>query len=296
MRITEFLTQFRCSPRTRETYAKYLQFFADYLRGEGIDIADATPAHFEAMANARGWHANSARLGLAATKAYVRHFHGSAHPLVAYRIKRAPSPIMRAMTPENVRKLLAVCDSNTRAGAQYVVIILVLYDTWMRASELCRLRVEDLDIPNRKLKVLTKGSEWEPKVFSDMTAAYLEAWLIERRGIARPDCPSVFCNVLRGTQLTRDGLRGNFNRLGAKAGIKVSPHDFRRGGPSQAARRGIPDRLGMLQGGWKDHRQYQRYTESLTVDDLRPYFPTNELGVPLERYPQAEDYRDAHSS
>lgn len=59
---------------------------------------------------------------------------------------------------------------------------------------------------------------------------------------------TLFCNTITGRSLTPDGLRANLYKLGQRAGFKVSPHDFRRGGPSYASQKGMPDRLGMLQG------------------------------------------------
>ena len=51
--------------------------------------------------------------------------------------------------------MLATCDTSTPVGFRNYVLLLVLLDTGMRASELCGLQVTD--IHDRYLKVLGKG-------------------------------------------------------------------------------------------------------------------------------------------
>ncbi len=51
--------------------------------------------------------------------------------------------------------MLATCDTNTSAGFRDYVILLVLLDTGMRISELCGLRLAD--IQDRYVKVTGKG-------------------------------------------------------------------------------------------------------------------------------------------
>ena len=127
---------------------------------------------------------------------------------------------------------------------------MVLWDTWLRATELCSLRLEHVDAKKGALIARTKGGDREAKVMSDETASFLYSWIDgDRHRVAKPGCPTVFVNVLTGGTRMRNGQRGNLNRLGAKAGVKVCPHGFRRGGPTHFIRQGMPTRIAQLQGG-----------------------------------------------
>jgi integrase/recombinase XerD len=98
---------------------------------------------------------------------------GIAEEHILHKVRR-PKPEKREILPytrRDLQAMLAACD-NTRA---YVrpgkrkcnhsrptadrdrAIILLLVDTGMRASELCNLRIQDLDMANHRVRVMGKG-------------------------------------------------------------------------------------------------------------------------------------------
>ena len=81
---------------------------------------------------------------------------------------------------------------------------------------------------------------------------------------------TIFCSTTRH-RLTPDGVACIFKRLSKKVGFRVSPHDFRRGGASYMSEQGVPDRIVMVQFGWKDYAIFHRYTRKVrlhALDDL----------------------------
>lgn len=275
--VEGFLEASSYSSQTQATYGRYLGYVNDWLATESLDLQDLTPAAFGRFLEARrNWSSERTHKScLDAVKAYL-NAHYPDHPLLELSIKPSPPPPGRKMTEEKLKVILASLP-DSRAGVQYRAQVLVLWDTWIRVAELVRVRLEHLDLEQRQFDVLTKGSNWEPKRFSDGTAEALEGWLKLRRRLAHPDCPTLFCSTVTGLPFTRDGQRANFYRLSEKAGVKFSAHDFRRGGPSHAAENGMPDRLGMAQGGWKDHKQYQHYTRGVDLKAVDKWLPGNDL-------------------
>jgi len=94
---------------------------------------------------------------------------------IVRRVER-PTPEQREIVPysrSDVKAMLEACDrskdyvrpgkrrcSNARPTAlRDRAIILLLVDTGMRASELCNLRSQDLDLKNRTLLVMGKGDK-----------------------------------------------------------------------------------------------------------------------------------------
>lgn len=124
-----------------------------------------------------------------------------------------------------------------------------------------------------------KGKEWEEKRLFPPNLEAIERWLNDRRYYGEavdPDNPidqsgSLFFNQ-RGETLTRDGLQCLLKRLGKRAGIKTSPHDFRRGGISHMVNMGVPDRLIMLQSGHKTHRVFEKYARGAKLSALDQWF------------------------
>ncbi len=136
---------------------------------------------------------------------------------------------VQPFSADQVAALLAAA-RKSRYPMRDETILLLLLDTGMRASELCGLRVSDVDVQGRRMLVEGKGGKRRELPLCPTTARavwrYLRAtprkegdWLfIARRG------PGV------GGPMTRNGLKQLVVRLGAAAGVhavRCSPHTFR---------------------------------------------------------------------
>ncbi len=121
------------------------------------------------------------------------------------------------------------------------VIVRLLYDTGMRASELCSLKTKNLDVPGRRCVVQGKGNKYRTVYFGKQTAKALMHYLRES---PREPGQTVFYSD-RGTQ-TGEALRPNgllqlIGRIGTAAKIEAtrcSPHTFRHSFAVQFLRAG----------------------------------------------------------
>lgn len=80
------------------------------------------------------------------------------------------------MDAEQVAALLAVCDPATAIRARDRVVVLILVRLSLRAGEAARLRLDDIDWVNGRLRVTGKGREHTLPIPVDVGQA-LEAWL-----------------------------------------------------------------------------------------------------------------------
>lgn len=109
-------------------------------------------------------------------------------------------------------------------------IVLFLLDSGVRASELCAIRIRDLDLGGHRCKVLGKGNKHRQVYFGRSTKKALWRYLQDRH-IA--DEEPLFISArgnLAGDPLTRFGLLQMVERLGKAAalhGVRCSPHTFR---------------------------------------------------------------------
>ena len=121
------------------------------------------------------------------------------------------------------------------------VIVRFLYDTGMRASELCSLKTKNLDVTGRRCVVQGKGNKYRTVYFGKQTAKALIHYLRES---PREPVQTVFYSD-RGTQ-TGEALRPNgllqlVGRIGTAAKIEAtrcSPHTFRHSFAVQFLRAG----------------------------------------------------------
>lgn len=133
---------------------------------------------------------------------------------------------MKALTPEEILKVLKVASESKRNHA----MILLAYRHGMRASEVCGLRLSDLDIKNGEIMIRRlKGSLKTTQPLADHVGQpllsekkVLRAWLAERRD------PSDFVfTSQKGGRLDRSQLFRVFQSVAERAGLppeKRHPH------------------------------------------------------------------------
>lgn len=145
-----------------------------------------------------------------------------------------PLPKVRAsqIQPLSDAHVTSLLDAvkKTSSPKRNLAIVLLLLDCGLRATELCSLRMKDLDVEVRRCYVLGKGNKHRSVFFGRTTAKALWQYLrSERRG----SDDFVFYGE-RGRKakepLTRNGLQQLIGRLATTAGVRAvrcSPHSLR---------------------------------------------------------------------
>ena len=75
------------------------------------------------------------------------------HPLRTFRPGRLPTRDVEPIAADDQQRLLDACDPRSPLGLRDLAILSVLLDTGLRSSELCRLRVADLDLASGEVRV-----------------------------------------------------------------------------------------------------------------------------------------------
>lgn len=139
--------------------------------------------------------------------------------------KRKEDLTVHSATIEDVEKLLKACNRKTFVGLRNYTMILLMIDTGIRTSEICRLTVADYN-PKSKSIIITadkaKTRQARPIYLSDDTAAALNKYLRHLpKGIDYmfPSCES--------NRLTTGKLDKAFRRLCDEAGVKITPYQLR---------------------------------------------------------------------
>jgi integrase/recombinase XerD len=146
------------------------------------------------------------------------------------KIPKAPKKVIPIFTEEQLRRLFAAIDTTTPTGYRNYVIILTLLDTGIRCSELTGLRLADVNLENRLLKVWGKGSK--ERLVPIGTKVQKALWKYLNHYHSEPATPRydhVFLTT-NGCPLTKDRLEAIVEYYGKKAdltGVRVSPHTFR---------------------------------------------------------------------
>lgn len=154
---------------------------------------------------------------------------GWSNPMRRIKPPKVDDEILNPVTDEQLRKMLDACNRNTWHGVRDRAILLALNATGVRASELMRLRVDDVDLTISTLFV-QKGKGGYPRAldFDKQTKAALRAYLQRRHYFETTDRDILFISNL-GNALDNDSLR---RILAARASDgnagHITAHMFRR--------------------------------------------------------------------
>ena len=149
--------------------------------------------------------------------------------------QKCEKPLMEFLTKDEFDSMLNVCDTSTFIGARDKLMLLILYNTGVRVSELLEIKTADLhksDLASRaSLKVYGKGRKMREVPLWKITTRYINKYL--------KDHPVgtdgyLFTNK-NGDRLTRSGVRTRIDVITAKAAEavpsllekNVTPHTFR---------------------------------------------------------------------
>ena len=152
------------------------------------------------------------------------------NPFTRLKIPKAPKKVIPIFTDEQLRRLFAAIDTTTPVGYRNYTIILTLLDTAIRCSELTSLKLADVNLESRLLKVWGKGSKERLAPIGAKVQKALWKYLARYRpepATSRYD--QVFL-TRDGRPLTKDRVEAIVERYGKKAGItgvRLSPHTFR---------------------------------------------------------------------
>ena len=142
-------------------------------------------------------------------------------PLATIHFKPPPEPPVEGYTIEELKRLLAVCDLDIKTGARFTGVrnkgmLLLFIDSGLRRAELGNLKLSDLDLESRRVRVLGKGNKVGVAPFSPRTAKALWAWLIERKPRAKTDQLWI---TEEGQAFSVEGLVSWFTRLKTRADV-----------------------------------------------------------------------------
>lgn len=159
----------------------------------------------------------------------ARFFHAGRIPR-----PQVPRQVRKACTQAVVERLLMACTQQSdEHNARNQAIILLLFESGMRVSELCHLRDNDIQIDRRQALVRAKGNRQRYVFWGDQAAAALGQYLRVRSGPVGGAVIRGCSSRNPGGPMTRDGVRALIKRLALEVGVQLPAnapvHWFRHG-------------------------------------------------------------------
>ena len=185
------------------------------------------------------------------------------------RKPKLESKVISALTPEEIKSMLALCKSNGYTGKRDEALIRFLLDTGARISEALDLMGDRLNLDTGRALLNGKGQKQRYVFFGPKTTRALLRYVAARDKLSLRSAV-VFVNR-DGTPMNRRHACQTITRLGRRANItdkRCSPHTLRHSSALLFLRRG-GDSLSLQRLlGHTTLFMTNRYLGSITVDDL----------------------------
>jgi integrase/recombinase XerD len=257
----------RRSPRTVDAYRRDLASFAASLH---CPIADATTEQIEvwlATMRAEGRAPSTIARRLAAVRAYLRHLTligcKMDNPAAGIAGPRRPRTVPRTLSPSEAERLIDAAAGTSPRALRDRALVELLYGAGLRVSEAVGLRKASVDLENRVVRVLGKGSKERLVPLGRPGAEALRRYMaLGRPHLDRRHRPDLFLNA-RGGALTRAGVFLVLRKLADRAGLepgRVHPHLLRHSFATHLLEGGADLRSVQEMLGHADVSTTERYT------------------------------------
>jgi site-specific recombinase XerD len=203
-------------------------------------------------------------------------------------LPKLPQKKIDVLSPEEIQKIMNTINPNSFKGARLSVMILLMLDSGIRASELIGLKLADVDWNRGVFKVFGKGSK---ERFVPLGATAKQSLLryvqVFRPKPARDDIDNVFVS-LDGYPLTVNALVRIMHRLGKSSGVpRLHAHLLRHtcgvqylivGGDTKS----LQMFLGHASPSMTSH--YEQFKDEHVMAQHRKFSPVDALGITYRKF------------
>lgn len=280
------------SPNTIEAYVHDLDYLINFIKGEGLAIADVRLSHLETFAatiHEFGVSATSQARILCGVRSFSRFLVLDGvladDPAELLESPAVGEHLPEVLTTEEVDRMEASIDLSKWEGQRNRAIIEVLFSCGLRVSELVNLRFSDVSLNDKFLRIVGKGSKERLVPISDAALREIQLWLFDRNlmKVKPGEQEFVFLNR-RGAHLTRTMILIMIKRTAEEAGITktVSPHTLRHSFATALLKGGANLRAIQEMLGHENIKTTQIYTHiDITTlrDEILNHHPRNMKNV-----------------
>jgi site-specific recombinase XerD len=224
----------RRAPRTVDAYRRDLQQLAAWRQGP---VAQTTTEELErwlAELRAAGIAASTVARRIAALRSFFRHqmLLGARedNPAAALQLPKRARRLPKTLSPGEAERLIDAAVGTTPRAMRDRALVELLYGAGLRVSEVTGLQRRSVDLEERVVRALGKGSKERLVPLGRPAVEALRRYIgMGRPHLDRRGRPELFLNA-RGGPLTRAGAFLILRRLAEKAGLepqRVHPHLLR---------------------------------------------------------------------
>jgi integrase/recombinase XerD len=261
---------------TLDAYARDLNDLAEHVGG-GVGPESIRPEAIAALMVSnvrRGFGARSSARQLSGLRGFfrflVREKVIAEDPTTLVDRPKLSRKLPRVLSFAEVERLLAAPDTTTDRGCLHAAMLHLMYASGLRVSELCALRVADLDLQRGLVTANGKGGKRRIVPVGEVALDHATRYLEHVRGRSAPAGETFLFVSPRGGRFSREGFLKMVRRYAVVAGIVPlpSPHKLRHSFATHLLRGGADLRAVQAMLGHADLGTTEIYTH-VAPDHIR---------------------------
>jgi integrase/recombinase XerD len=228
------LSAARLAPRTVEAYRRDLTDFSRWLGGAPGEATTEQLESYVAQLRADGLAATTIARRVAALRSFFRHQMllgvRAENPAAELALPRRRRALPKTLSPGEAERLIDAAAGTTPRSMRDRALVELLYGAGLRVSEAVGLERAGVDLENRVVRAIGKGSKERIVPIGRQAVDALRRYLAHGRPfLDKRHRPELFLNA-KGGALTRAGAFLILRKLAEKAGLepeRVHPHLLR---------------------------------------------------------------------
>ncbi len=173
----------------------------------------------------------------------------------------APPPIL---SEKEVRSLLKACEGKDFEARRDYAMVRIFLATGARRTEVAGIRLDEVDLDVRVIKVMGKGRRPRVAPLSHKAVQALDRYLRVRAELPRASEPWLWLG--HKGRLTSNGVFQALRRRAVRAGLDFHPHQLRHTFAHFSKLDGHSDETIMRVGGWKNSAMLRHYGSSAATE------------------------------
>jgi integrase/recombinase XerD len=228
------LSAARLAPRTVEAYRRDLSDFSRWLGGPPGAATTEQLESYVAQLRADGLAATTIARRVAALRSFFRHQMllgvRAENPAADLELPRRRRALPKTLSPGEAERLIDAAAGTTPRSMRDRALVELLYGAGLRVSEAVGLERAGVDLENRVVRAVGKGSKERIVPIGRQAVDALRRYLAHGRPfLDKRHRPELFLNA-KGGALTRGGAFLILRKLAEQAGLepeRVHPHLLR---------------------------------------------------------------------
>ncbi len=218
------------SKNTVNNYMVDILQFNEYIKKEFALVTTEDIEQYIKYLNGK-YAENSIHRKYSSIKSCFKYLNGheviNNYPFANIKLKKQSKKLPKALNQQQVLKILNSLNNNDKYSSRDQVMFELLYSTGMRISELINVKIGDVNLEERMVKVIGKGSKERYVPFGPTTAECIKIYLDTYRHTFSQRSEYLLVNK-QGGQITRQGCSKIIKKYGKIIGIEsLSAHMFR---------------------------------------------------------------------